>query len=112
MYLHLLVIVPDPQHNNKKCGPEGSLQRVFDLRDQEVTEERCVEECANNHGCVAFSGRWDNTGNGAKWCVGCAVELTEPTTTPGDKGAIAFKKQSMFKLSFFMKLFNLPYKIT
>ena len=86
-----------------KCGQERASQRVFDLRGQEVTQERCVAECGNKDTCVAFSGRWDRSGNGEKWCVGCAVELTEPTTTPGDKGAIAFRKLSMVILSFCVK---------
>ena len=79
-------IIADPQNNNKKCGPQGSPLRVFDLRGSSATEAKCKEECMKNDLCVAFSAKW------SKWCIGCKVELSQQTVSPGDQGAIAFKK--------------------
>ena len=82
-------MVVDHQHDNKKCGPEGSSKRVFDLRGRRATKARFKKECMKKSQCVAFSGRWND------WCVGCPAELDEPTVHPGDRNAIAFKKIGM-----------------
>ena len=79
-------IIADPKNNNKKCGPQGSPLRVFDLRDKSATEAKCKEECMKNDLCVAFSAKW------GKWCIGCKVELSQQTVSPYDQGAIAYKK--------------------
>ena len=80
-------IIADPKNNNKKCGPQGSPLRVFDLRGKSATEAKCKEECMKNDLCVAFSAKW------SKWCIGCKVELSQQTVSPGDQGAIAYKKR-------------------
>ena len=80
-------IIADPQNNNKKCGPQGSPLRVFDLRGKLATEAKCKEECMKDDLCVAFSAKW------SKWCIGCKVELSQQTVSPGDQGAIAYKKR-------------------
>ena len=83
-------VITDPQNNNKKCGPDGSSQRVFNLRGVKATEARCKQECMKNDQCVAFSAKWN------EWCIGCKVELDEPTVNSEDKNAIAFKKQGIY----------------
>ena len=93
LIIHILLkfvgMVADPRHNNKKCGPEGSSKRVFKLNGKRATEANCKKVCMKEGECVAMSGRWN------KWCVGCKVELDEPTVNPYDRNAIAFKKIGM-----------------
>ena len=69
-----------------KCGPDGSSLRVFDLRNSKATENECRNKCMGNDQCVAYSARWN------EWCIGCKVELDEPTMNSQDENAIAYKK--------------------
>ena len=86
MFFHFSEIVPEPSKNNMKCGPDGSSLRVFDLRNSKATENECRKKCMDNDQCVAYSARWN------EWCIGCKVELDEPTINSEDENAIAYKK--------------------
>ena len=75
-------MISDLASNNRKCGDQGSNDRVFDLRGNDATESNCKAECAKNQICVAFSAIWN------EWCIGCDTELS----TEHDN-ALGFKKE-------------------
>ena len=75
-------MISDPTSNNRKCGVQGSTNRVFDLRGNIATESNCKAECAKNNTCVAFSAIWN------EWCIGCNIELSAE-----HDNALGFKKE-------------------
>lgn len=83
-------IVPDPVKNGKKCGGEGSSNRLFKLRNQASSVEACGQECAKKAACIAYSGVM------GVWCIGCKVPLD---THDGWHGkAVAYKKASLVEV--------------
>ena len=75
-------MISDLASNNRKCGDQGSNDRVFDLRGNDATESNCKAECAKNQKCVAFSAIWN------EWCIGCNIELSAE-----HDNALGFKKE-------------------
>ena len=71
-------IMKDSSLNNYKCGESNTRNnenRIFDLRENSVTIQKCAEKCLEIDSCIAFSGIFTGSVSG-KWCIGCKSTLT------------------------------------
>ena len=78
-------MIEDTPNDNKKCGVQGSLTRVFKFRKSDAQELKCRTECILRENCVAMSGVFSAS---KSWCIGCNVALDMPHSK-----AKAFKKE-------------------
>jgi hypothetical protein len=70
----------DEANDGKKCKNVGP-NRVFDLRNNDASEDACIKKCEEVDKCVAFSGIFGS------FCIGCSVAFDD-----NHANAIAYKK--------------------
>ena len=59
----------DVSQDGQKCGDIGNIDRVFDFRDEDATQEKCERACLDDLNCVAYSATF------GEWCIGCNRSL-------------------------------------
>ena len=94
----------DSKYDDKKCGDEGSSNRLFELRDENAEWKKCQIKCAEDPDCMAVSGILED------WCIGCKVQLDTPAQgakaySRGEKGIVNVRAiRNSFKLMSFQSL--------
>ena len=83
----------DYGNDGRKCQFENKKYRTFDLRDDEATYSKCLDKCATDDSCVAFSAIFE------EWCIGCGLAL-DNSFNDDHEGANAYRKCGAGKSNF------------
>jgi len=64
----------DSSKDGMKCGQADSANRIFHLKKEEATHEKCGQACKDDETCEAWSGVIGDD-SFVNWCIGCKVAL-------------------------------------